>query len=176
MVNEKNAVRSTTPSRERGMQTATSWAPGTFGQPAFPANIWTLEIAFPLHRYDGRAMNKGWHGGLLDADPVVQSLFDASDPNLGNASAGRPRYWRVDVSRAEHPHNFTFNDGTWEVCPFNCTSSLATKTIRSIEKITDGKLVKNRWPTILGGGNGYWEWVWGSVGTAHPGVVSLSVS
>ena len=109
-------------------------------------------------------------GGILDADPIVQRLFDASDPNGGDAAPGRPRYWRVDVSRAEHPFNYTFDDGTFEVCPFNCTASLSTKKIVSILPVSDSAAVAAQWPTILGGGGGYWEWVWGAVGSAHPGV------
>jgi len=157
------------PSRTRGMQSATAWSDGAFGRPTFPYTVWTLEIAFPLKRYDDRvahAADGGWHGGLLDADPVVQSLFDASDPNRGDAGPGRPRYWRVDVSRAEHPFNFTFADGTWEVCPFNCTAELATKDVVAVTRPTISE-VKARWPTILGS---YWEWVWGPVGKARPGV------
>ena len=48
------------PSPARGMQTATAWAPGTFGTPSFPFNTWTLEIAFPIRRYDARASGGGW--------------------------------------------------------------------------------------------------------------------
>lgn len=150
----------------RGMRTATAWTPGAFGVPTFPHAAWTLEIAFPIAAFDGRASGAGWRGGLLDADPVVQQDYNRAHPALGDAGPGRPRYWWVDFARAEHPLNCTFSDGSCLVCPFSCSEALATKTLVSVAK-ANMTAVRERWPTLLGGG--YWEWVWGPVGEARPG-------
>ena len=37
------------------------------------------------------------HGGLTDADPIRQAVWDQYDPSLGDAGPGRPRYWCVGV-------------------------------------------------------------------------------
>jgi len=65
---------------------------------------------------------------------------------------------------AEHPRKYTFEDGSYEICPKNCTAGLEHAV--NVTGANGGEC-KSTWPTILGS---YWEWVWGPVGDAHPGV------
>ncbi len=97
-------------------------------------------------------------------DPLRQTEWNQYDPGLGDAGPGRPRYWWVNFARAEHPRKYTFTDGSYQICPKNCTKSL-----EHAQNVTGakGRDCKGTWPTILGS---YWEWVWGPVGTANPGV------
>jgi len=55
-------------------------------------------------------------------------------------------------------------DGSFQICPKNCTAGLE----RAVNVSEDCRVpLKPAWPTLLGS---YWEWVWGAVGTAQPGV------
>ena len=149
-----------------GMLSATSWDPESFQRYMHPSSTWTAEIRFPIRQtpgYSSHAPGAAGHGGLLDADPVLQPEYAKYDPNLGDAGPGRPRYWWLDFARAEHPRLFTLPDGTQQICPLNCTKRLE-QAIRVGGVNTS--LAKQLWPTILGS---YWEWVWGEVGDAPPG-------
>ena len=146
-------------------QTDGGWDSGRLGQ-------WSAEIRFPIRQTPGYWTQGGGyptsHGGLTDADPVRQKEWDQYDPSRGDAGPGRPRYWWVNFARAEHPKTYTMADGRSFVCPKNCTAELEHAV-----NVTDGAggpghpSPKTTWPTILGS---YWEWVWGPVGDAHPGV------
>jgi hypothetical protein len=152
---------------DTGMLTATSWDPAAFNNYRFPSSEWSLEIRFPIRQtpgYSTKAMGPEAHGGLLDADPIRQAEWNQYDPALGDPAPGRPRYWWVNFAKAEHTRVYTMKDGTKEVCPKNCTQALE-HAVNSTPG--GGPLVKKQWPTILGS---YWEWVYGPVGDALPGV------
>jgi hypothetical protein len=163
------------------MVTATAWTPSEYESYTFPHTTWTAEIRFPIRQTPGYgtegaegaegAEGGGYptsHGGLLDADPVRQKEWNQYDPALGDAGPGRPRYWWVNFARAEHPRNYTMSDHSSIVCPLNCTVKLES-AVRVGEVLDYNSL--DGWPTILGVPpyGGYWEWVWGAVGDAHPG-------
>ena len=109
---------------------------------------------YPLRQTPGywkHAQGPAAHGGLLDADPTRQAEWNQYDPALGDAGPGRPRYWWVNFAHAEHTRNYTLPDGSWKVCPKNCTADLehAVNTTP-----VHGGAVKDTWPTILGS---YWQ-------------------
>ena len=157
---------------DTGMVSATSWVPASYEQYTFPYTQWSAEIRFPIRQTPGYSTQGGGyptsHGGLTDADPVRQKEWDAYDPSKGDAGPGRPRYWWVNFARAEHPKKYTYADGSYDICPMNCTA----KAEHAVD-VTDGYPTPPggaslaSWPTILGS---YWEWVWGPVGDANPGV------
>jgi len=119
-------------------------------------NYWTEGGGYPTS-----------HGGLIDSDPVRQPIWNQYDPALGDAGPGRPRYWWVNFARAEHPRNYSYADGTSDICPKNCTAKIET-AVTVTENVACPPVPRGcGWPTILGG---YWEWVWGPVGDADPGV------
>ena len=159
-----------------GLRAATHFEPADFGRFVWgeqrPGGAgWSLEVAFPIRataNYSTEALGPSAHGGLLDADPSRQALYDAFDPARGGAGPGRPRYWWVDFARAEHPQLYNKSDGAQAVCPFNCTADLADATWAGRALPSRGDAAHAQWPTLLGGG--YWEWVWGPVGDANPGV------
>merc|ERR1711988_2098600 len=64
-----------------------------------------------------------------------------------------------------HPRLFTLPDGSTQVCPKNCSKILET-AVNSTSHVVPAA-TRETWPTILGS---YWEWVWGEVGDANPGV------
>lgn len=55
-------------------------------------------------------------------------------------------------------------DGRHRICPKNCTADLV-HAVKSTP--AEGPSISKSWPTLLGS---YWEWVWGPVGDASPGV------
>ena len=152
---------------DTGLVTATTWDPAAFDTYVFPHSQWSLEIRFPLRQtpeYWTKAQGPQAHGGLLDADPTRQHTWNQYDPALGDAGPGRPRYWWVNFAKAEHVRQYNMPDNTSVKCPKNCTAALehAVNSTKS-----GGSDVQKYWPTFLGG---YWEWVWGPVGDANPGV------
>ena len=158
------------------MVSATAWVPHDYEKFTFPSSEWTAEIRFPIRQTANYSTRAGGyptaHGGLTDADPVRQKIWDQYDPSKGDAGLGRPRYWWVNFARAEHPKKYTFADGSYEICPQNCTAALedAVNVTSGYPSPRGGGCLGPRpcfWPTILGS---YWEWVWGAVGDAHPGV------
>jgi hypothetical protein len=161
---------------DTGMLAATAWVAQDYERYTFPYSQWTAEIRFPIRQTPNYSTRGGGyptaHGGLIDADPVRQKEWDQCDPALGDAGPGRPRYWWVNFARAEHPKKFTFADGSFEICPKNCTARLehAVNVTSGYPTPKGGACLGAppcSWPTILGS---YWEWVWGPVGDAHPGV------
>ena len=156
---------------DTGLLSATAWDVSAFDTYTYPNSMWSLEIRFPIRQtpnYSTQPLSQlgsGAHGGLLDADPKRQHEWNAYDPALGDAGLGRPRYWWVNFARAEHPRNYTLRDGTSTVCPFNCTASLEHAINSTLATMAESK---RTWPTVLWGG--YWEWVWGPVGDANPGI------
>ena len=209
---------------DTGMVSATTWE--TYEQYTFPYSQWTAEIRFPIRQTPGYWTKGGGypvsHGGLTDSDPVRQKEWDQYDPSKGDAGPGRPRYWWVNFARAEHPKKYTFADGSYEICPKNCTAALEhAVNVTPGYPTPKGGADLTCWPTILGAyctgrrtrpraampphaaprrrchccclfcsvsvlliryvlvsscprvrllAGAYWEWVWGPVGDAHPGV------
>jgi hypothetical protein len=157
------------PAKDTGMISATAWAPESYEHYTFPYSQWTTEIRFPIRQTPGYSTRGGGyptsHGGLIDADPLRQPEWDRYDPARGDAGPGRPRYWWVNFARAEHPRKYTMPDGSAVICPKNCTAALVHAL--NVTETCGGHDCKATWPTILGS---YWEWVWGPVGDAHPGV------
>ena len=151
---------------DTGMISATAWE--SYEHYTFPYSQWSAEIRFPIRQTPGYWTQGGGypisHGGLTDSDPMRQKEWDQYDPSRGDAGPGRPRYWWVNFARAEHPRTYTMPDGSSEICPKNCTAELEHAV--NVTGANGGEC-KGTWPTILGG---YWEWVWGPVGDAHPGV------
>eukprot|EP00854_Cymbomonas_tetramitiformis_P005638 gene5638-6822_t len=143
-----------------GLTSATSYELNTFGTFVWPSSKWQLEIAFPIHS----GVN---HGGLLDADPVVQKQFDLQDPGL--ISGSEIRYWWIDFARAEHPRTYQLKETSRStVCPFNCTPELMYAAPSLINQ--DSKKcaeTKTYWPTLLGiyAYSCYWEWVYQDLGS-----------
>jgi len=154
------------------MVSATSWAPGSYECYTFPHSQWSAEIRFPIRQTPGYSTRGGGyptsHGGLTDADPVRQEEWDRYDPSKGDAGPGRPRYWWVNFARAEHPKKYTYADGSYDICPMNCTAEAEhAVNVTAGYPTPPGGASLAGWPTLLGS---YWEWVWGPVGDANPGV------
>jgi hypothetical protein len=156
---------------DTGMLTATSWDPEAFGKYRFPSSEWSVEVRFPIRQtpgYSTSALGPGAHGGLLDADPARQAEWDQYDPALGDPAPGRPRYWWVNFAKAEHLRLYTMDDGSELVCPKNCTPALEHAANSTPISGPSPPWVKSTWPTVLP--HSYWEWVWGPVGDADPGI------
>ena len=156
---------------DTGMVTATAWVPTDYERPTFPYTQWSAEVRFPIRQTPNYWTQGGGyptsHGGLIDSDPVRQPIWNQYDPALGDAGPGRPRYWWVNFARAEHPRNYSYADGTSDVCPKNCTAKIETAVNVTTHFSPNRGCTHSECPTILGG---YWEWVWGPVGDADPGV------
>jgi hypothetical protein len=154
---------------DTGMISATAWVGEDYERYTFPYSHWSAEIRFPIRQTPNYWTEGGGypvsHGGLIDSDPMRQKDWNQYDPALGDAGPGRPRYWWVNFARAEHPRKYWLPDGTTQICPKNCTAEIEHALPNSTG--ASGAECKPTWPTILGG---YWEWVWGPVGDAHPGV------
>ena len=151
---------------DTGMVAATTWVPQDYEKYTFPSSQWTAEIRFPIRQTPTYSTEAGGyplsHGGLIDADPVRQEVWDQYDPSKGDAGPGRPRYWWVDFASAQHSKKYTFADGSSEICPFNCTAALEhAVNVTSSEDESAASTHRRRL---------YREYVWGAVGDAHPGV------
>ena len=123
----------------KGLTTATWFSEEDFGKHRENlTNKWSAELAFPIRanwtflhgakkeKGDRTTIDEGevedgdddesviiaGHGGLLDtswAQDHSPDNFSRYDPNNGDAGEGRPRYWRIDFARAEHPHIYNLS-------------------------------------------------------------------
>jgi hypothetical protein len=150
---------------DTGMVAATAWVPQDYEKYTFPSSQWTAEIRFPIRQTPNYSTQAGGyplsHGGLIDADPVRQKVWDQYDPSNGDAGPGRPRYWWVDFASAQHTKKYTFVDGSYEICPFNCTAALEHAVNVTSGYAESASTHRRRL---------YREYVWGAVGDANPGV------
>ena len=149
---------------DTGMVAATAWVPERYERYTFPFTQWTAEIRFPIRQTPNYSTQAGGypfaHGGLLDADPVRQAVWNQYDPALGDAGPGRPRYWWVDFASAQWAKKYTFADGSVEYCPMNCTAALE-HAVNVTHEVDEAPSARRRL---------YREFAWGIVGDAHPGV------
>jgi hypothetical protein len=112
-----------------------------------PAPRWTAEVAFPI----SAAASGPAHGGLTDTERSVApgGVLDFSrfDPNRTPPNSTRPRYWRANFARTQHPLARGLGAATTAQCD----------------------AVQRRIPTLLGDmpWSCYWSWTWQQMGATR---------